>query len=1284
MLASDRIHDVLRPYAVTITVIAILLSVCAAPADGQLIIPADHQLNQPTTSAASSTTATSNDAETLLKDARSAIGVRNYALASQLIQQAQLIPGADQLAYSPVKAQQELHLWMHQDRQAPLATNSAAVDPSDSGSLPGKMSEADIQSILQTLLQARQSLALGNTPAAQQLLDSLAGKPMDFKQVGDSPQFVAGMIQRQNELTNLAKAQDPTYNVGAAEFLLSQAEALIHYDDFETATLLIDQARTFPVPFDAKNNTPQRLENMIARAKANAINITDSPATPVAQAVTGKAEVSRLISMAQLAIAKEDWTHADALIQQAKAFNVPETEFDANEVRPWQLDLQVRKALNRTGASVAMSDLNPASDDNAIFDPAVVQASATSNASPVVQAKYDPDSDTTRNVQVAGYESATGSGAIAGLSSSTFEPIPNRGKQLFDSGMDALSENDREKAAEYFRNAWQFQDQLDPTTRQTIQDQLSRINAITPSQSVDTLDLEDIRMQQQATYRRYQSEVLKQRALAERQLKDSPREALETMANLRNRIAQSNLEKDARRPLLVSIDRNISEMQEYIEKNLSAIENQEFNDSRKRSVDEREERRVEVEKQMQQLVEDYNSLMEQERFAEAMVVVRQAVDLDPDSEIATVLKEKAKFRIRNEEMEAIAESKEDGIWKVLSNIEASMVHMDPDNPAVINDADTFLKNGRKRLERAQERNFGSESQRQIYNQLRNTKVQGEYRGTLAEAIEQLSAQTGLNIIFDDIALRGEGIEKDTQIDVPIVAPISLKSALDVILGSSGLEYVVEDEIIKVTSAASKNSSLVKKVYYIGDLVPTSSGQTNQSPINNIAPNGQYYQNGVMNVANSSGPGVMAQQLGGPNQGGLSYGGAQSGNPTFGNLSGRQLGGVTEADFDELIDLIVNTVKPDSWDETGNGPGAIQAFVPNLSLIVSQTQEIQDEIQDLLKKLRELNDVQIVIEVRFMILSDNFFERIGVDFEFRLEDNGPPGALALDNVAKSAVVGLSGAGATTGGDIEFTQDSFGSTFPSFGGFTAADAPTAANFGFAILSDIEVFFLLQAAKGSSRSSVMQAPTVTMFNGQSASINDTQTRPFVTSVTPVVGDFAVGHQPVITLVPDGTNLSVQAVVSDDRRFVRLNLSPFFSEIVDVQQFTFDGRSDTERSTDSVLDDLLDLVDGGSNADDSDEELVTRTQGITVQQPVVAITSVNTVVSVPDGGTVLLGGIKRLSEAREERGVPMLSNIPYINRLFKNVGIGQETQNLMMMVTPRILIQEELEEDQVGLIEN
>ena len=67
-------------------------------------------------------------------------------------------------------------------------------------------------------------------------------------------------------------------------------------------------------------------------------------------------------------------------------------------------------------------------------------------------------------------------------------------------------------------------------------------------------------------------------------------------------------------------------------------------------------------------------------------------------------------------------------------------------------------------------------------------------------------------------------------------------------------------------------------------------------------------------------------------------------------------------------------------------------------------------------------------------------------------------------------------------------------------------------------------------------------------------------------------------------------------------------------------------------------------------------RSSGVTVQLPSFPFVAVVTTVSVPDGGTVLLGGIKRLSEGRNEFGVPLLSKVPYINRLFRNVGIGRE----------------------------
>ena len=48
-------------------------------------------------------------------------------------------------------------------------------------------------------------------------------------------------------------------------------------------------------------------------------------------------------------------------------------------------------------------------------------------------------------------------------------------------------------------------------------------------------------------------------------------------------------------------------------------------------------------------------------------------------------------------------------------------------------------------------------------------------------------------------------------------------------------------------------------------------------------------------------------------------------------------------------------------------------------------------------------------------------------------------------------------------------------------------------------------------------------------------------------------VGYQPIISVVPEGVSLTVGAVISADRRYVRLTLNPSFSAIADVATFSF-----------------------------------------------------------------------------------------------------------------------------------
>lgn len=53
------------------------------------------------------------------------------------------------------------------------------------------------------------------------------------------------------------------------------------------------------------------------------------------------------------------------------------------------------------------------------------------------------------------------------------------------------------------------------------------------------------------------------------------------------------------------------------------------------------------------------------------------------------------------------------------------------------------------------------------------------------------------------------------------------------------------------------------------------------------------------------------------------------------------------------------------------------------------------------------------------------------------------------------------------------------------------------------------------------------------------------------------AIGFQPIITVIPDGVTMAALAVVSGDRRYVRMSLSPNFTTLRDVLTFSVPGGS-------------------------------------------------------------------------------------------------------------------------------
>ena len=68
--------------------------------------------------------------------------------------------------------------------------------------------------------------------------------------------------------------------------------------------------------------------------------------------------------------------------------------------------------------------------------------------------------------------------------------------------------------------------------------------------------------------------------------------------------------------------------------------------------------------------------------------------------------------------------------------------------------------------------------------------------------------------------------------------------------------------------------------------------------------------------------------------------------------------------------------------------------------------------------------------------------------------------------------------------------------------------------------------------------------------------------------------------------------------------------------------------------------------------------------------------------GGTLLLGGQSISGEIEREAGVPVLSKIPFLKRLFTNRGMSKDDQVLLILVKPTIIIQREQEQRQFPLL--
>ncbi len=1023
-----------------------------------------------------------------------------------------------------------------------------------------------------------------------------------------------------------------------------------------------------PAPAAAPPSTLPPLPGIPAGAQAAAPN----PNRDKAVAFTAQAK---------LALDKGDVTTARQLINQAKALNVPDGEFASGQMRPWEVELAIR------GREALIAGSSGAPGAN------VVPASATVPVSTGVQ-NANMAEGTTSSVQSGVYQPQKDSSKVAPASGvlSSYDEAET-GNDLYQQGLSALSGGDKNGALAKFKAAWHKRDELDSPTLAQLKDKLAALQIMQPSsgspESVAALTAEERELQAQR--QRLFSEVTGEIADAERLAQaNQPLEALDKLRNLRQRIAQSDNDSSYRKTLLTTIDRVSSHIEAWVEQNRVSIEL----DQRNRQIENRMQveaaTQAKVDAQVQTLVDQYNDLIDQRRFPEATELAKRVGELKPGSEIAAVMLAKSQIQARYEEYELIRADKAEGFTRMMNNVDIAAIPSDDNKPFSFPNAETWSRLTQKRLGGSDDGRM-LPSEKRIRDALTEPFSASFDRRPLNDVMNTISEMFGIPVYIDDKSIQEEGITRDQPVSLNLNGnSIQLKSALNQVLESLGLTYTVKNETLTIQSRRYTRHELYQKPYNVKDLIlpiPNFTSDNSTGMAGALQAAYQAQTNIASAYVDSNGMGMPTNRIASvdPNSEILSQIASPSAyremSSRFGlpvsdtmrssyNGSGPGLGGASIQDFMMLIALIQSTVTPDNWIDNGGTSNAVP-FMQGLSLIVTAPQETHEGIADLLKSLRALQELQVTIEVRFIQLQDTFFERIGVDFDMKISDNAS--RLPTDDGGPSVAVGLaSGVGAAGPqftSDLDFNLGNNFSVTPNFGNY---DPNSLTSFGVAILSDLELFFFLEATQGNSRQNVLNAPKVTMFDGQMANIADFAERPFVVSYDPVVGDFAVAQRPVVVVLREGTQLSVQSVVSQDKRFVRMTLNPQFTRIeAPDRQFTFQGRR-TSRRDSSILN-----PNGTPSQTDEEEDII---EGTTVQQPTVGQTSIGTTVNVPDGGTILMGGIKRLREGRVERGTPILSKIPYLNRLFKNDAIGRETTTLMMTVTPRIIIPEE-EEANMGI---
>jgi type II secretory pathway component GspD/PulD (secretin) len=353
--------------------------------------------------------------------------------------------------------------------------------------------------------------------------------------------------------------------------------------------------------------------------------------------------------------------------------------------------------------------------------------------------------------------------------------------------------------------------------------------------------------------------------------------------------------------------------------------------------------------------------------------------------------------------------------------------------------------------------------------------------------------------------------------------------------------------------------------------------------------------------------------------------------------------------DSLDTLIRDNLHPASWDADPNNTLQV---TESGTLVVNQTPEVHAEIEHLLQGLREATGIMVDIQARFLKVEDNFLEDIGVDFR----GLGAPGVGTNeffndfgDASAQSELGAEIGQGNDLGaffddggnGDVKARLENLYDT--DLGDEGVLTNSGGLSFQWTYLQDLELELILRAVSKSERIELVTAPKLLVHNTARANLTVLNQIAYIYDYDVEIAQAASIADPQVEVIEDGVILDVRPVVSADRRYITLEMRPTVAELVrPIPEFT------------TSL--------GGGTA-------------VTIQLPELEISRVRTSVPMPDGATVLLGGMKIREERKQQSGIPILNKIPFVSFLFERKGQFVTSRKLLILLKAKIVIPSEHE---------